>query len=214
MNKAWVQAAIDVEDLDLAKQIAFMALDAGADWLEVGTPLLYKFGYDAIGTIRKAVGKEVVLVVDYKISFGMLVAEQVARQGANYLLISADYEDKLAELSIKSCKQFGITPIFNLDVRPQDMGKRAAQLAEFGAEYVFSHHYSEINDNGEIKKYDNISTVMNSRVPVKLGITSDDFNEAKDAVKAGVDWIVFGVVLRKPNAVVCKQWIDMIHNSR
>ena len=41
-NRAWIQAAIDVEDYDTAKRIAWMALDAGAEWLEVGTPLLYK----------------------------------------------------------------------------------------------------------------------------------------------------------------------------
>lgn len=42
-KKVWIQAAIDVEDIDLAKKIAFMALDAGAEWLEVGTPLLYTY---------------------------------------------------------------------------------------------------------------------------------------------------------------------------
>ena len=92
-KKVWIQAAIDVEDIDLAKKIAFMALDAGAEWLEVGTPLLYTYGHTVIGSLRKAVGSNAILVADYKCPFAVLCAPQAARQGADYVMLTAGYTD-------------------------------------------------------------------------------------------------------------------------
>ena len=41
MKKPWVQIAMDVTDVDLACEYAKMAVEIGADWIEVGTPLIY-----------------------------------------------------------------------------------------------------------------------------------------------------------------------------
>ena len=214
-DKAWVQAAIDVEDMDVAKRIAWMALDNGAEWLEVGTPLLYKFGYSAISEIRKAVGQEPILVADFKCPYAGLVAENSAKHGANYVLLSAGYNDALIHHGLDECKKWGIKPIFDLHINPHDVTKRALHLANMGVEYIFSHHYSEyLDDDGVIRKYDTLKQILDAGTSMKVGITSDDFEEAKDAVKNGADWMIFGVVLRKPNVQSCREWINMLHESR
>lgn len=211
MNKTpWIQAAIDVESIEVAKKIAFMALDAGADWLEVGTPLLYQYGHAAIGMIRKAVGKNAILVADYKTSFSELCAEQAKREGADFLLLSAGYHARMTERSLQYARQLEIEPIFDLAVRPDDMGEYARMYAKMGVKYLFSRHYSDMR--GE--KIDNIAKILAGEKTFYLGITSDDFSEALDAVRGGADWITFGVVLRKPDAAVCKQWIDGIRFAK
>lgn len=209
-QKAWVQAAIDVEDIELAKKIAFMALDAGAEWLEVGTPLLYQYGHAAIGMLRRAVGQNAVLVADYKSPFAGLCAAQAAREGADYVLLSAGYSDWAIQHSIDAAQKAGIRPIFDLAVRPDDMRTHAEKLVHMGAKYLFSRHYSMLGE----EKTDNIRNLLNGGKNFVLGITSDDFDEAQHAVRCGADWITFGLVLRKPDAGICKQWIDAIHAAR
>lgn len=213
-NKTWVQAAIDVEDIEVAKRIAYMALDAGAEWLEVGTPLLYQYGHSAIRMIRNAVGKDAVLVADYKTAIGGLCAEQAAREGADYILLSAGYNNYLIKDSIDVAQRIGITPIFDLNVRPQDVKACANTITKLGGKYLFAHHYADFVDaDGELSRFDILDNLVSGDRDYKLGITSDIFEEAEDAAKYA-DWIVFGVVLREPNPVSCKQWIDMIHSAR
>lgn len=212
--RPWVQAAIDVEDIDLAKKIAFMALDAGAEWLEVGTPLLYQYGHRAIGMLRRAVGSNAVLVADYKSPFAALCAEQAAREGADFVLLSAGYTEFALRHSIEFCRKAGIQPIFDLSVRPQDMRAHTEKLVALGAEYIFSRHYAQVSDAAEdTKRVDNIQTILSGEKNFTLGITSDDLEEAVSAARSGADWITFGWVLRKPDPAVCRRWIDAIHSA-
>lgn len=215
-KKPWIQAAIDVTDIELAKKIAFMALDNGAEWLEVGTPLIYKYGHSAIGIIRKAVGKDAILVADYKAPFSMLCAEQAAREGANYVMLYTTYYDFLIEPSIKQCRKVGIEPVFDIEVKQEDISACVGKVVSKGAKYVFSRHYSLKGDNiNSLEKSENMNAgcLCPPNRNYFLGITSDNLDEAKDAVRLGADWITFGLVLREPNPIVCKQWIDEIHNA-
>lgn len=214
-QKAWVQAAIDVEDIDLAKRIAFMALDAGAEWLEVGTPLLYQYGHAAIGMLRKAVGRNVVLVADYKSPFGGLCAPQAKREGADYVMLSAGYIDWALRNCIDVCREVEIEPIFDLAVRPDDLIKQAEKLTAMGAKYLFARHYAFSAGPGEESEKIDVQAMLNEgEKNYFLGITSDDFEEAQDSVRMGADWITFGGVLRKPDPEICRRWIDAIHNAR
>lgn len=214
MSKAWVQAAIDVQDIDLAKQIAFMALDAGAEWLEVGTPLLYQYGHEAIGMLRRSVGKAVKLVADYKSPFAMLCAEQAARQGADFVMLSVGYNDWALEKNFADCRAAGIEPIFDLAVRQDDLYPTIRKLVARGGKYMFSRHYStDLQADGTLVKSDNMSLLVQEPKDYLLGITSDDFDEMCDAVALGADWITFGYILRNPNAVSCKRWVDAVHKQ-
>ena len=214
-NRAWIQAAIDVEDYDTAKRIAWMALDAGAEWLEVGTPLLYKYGYSAIGEIRKAVGDKVTLVADYKCPYAGLAAENCAKQGADYVLLAAGYNDDLIRHGIEECGKWGIKHIFALHINPRDVTERVKELADLGVEYLFTHHYAtRYLKDGSAEKVDTLEQIKAAKTDIKLGITSDDWDEARNAVATGADWMIFGYVLRKPDPKSCREWIDMLHSER
>lgn len=214
MKKPWIQAAIDVEDIELAKKIAFMALDHGAEWLEVGTPLLYTYGHSAIGMLRKAVGKDVTLVADYKCPYAALCVPQAAEQGTNCVMLTVGYQDSVIDRNIQICREAGITPIFELTVRPDDIASTAEKLVQNGAEYLFSRHFTSLyGKTGVLEKIDQLPMLLPEKRNYILGITSDDLEEAQDAVRKGADWITFGFVLRKPDPEVCKFWINMIHNA-
>lgn len=215
MKKPWIQAAIDVEDIELAKKIAYMALDNGAEWLEVGTPLLYTYGHAAIGMLRKAVGKDVTLVADYKSPFAGLCVPKAAEQGVNYVMLTASNNDWALEHTMQTCSKYGVEPIFDMAVKASDLRTEIDKLVRHGAKYIFSRHYTaQYNDSDELVKTDNFSQFDGEGRNYILGITSDDLEEAQDAVRLGADWITFGWVLRKPDPAVCKLWIDTIRGAR
>jgi len=213
-DRIWVQAAIDVTDLELAKKIAFMALDNGADWLEIGTPLLYTYGHKAIGEIRRAVGKDVPLVADYKSPFAALCVPQAAEQGIDYVMLSPGYNDWALSHSIHVCKEYEVDPIFDMNVKPEDLPAQIEKLVKHGAKYIFTRHYSAVlNDDGELVKTNNFPGIMLPDKQYFLGITSDDLEEAKDSIACGADWITFGWVLRNADAASCRHWINELHEA-
>ena len=52
MHPPTVQISLDLTDLDEALSTAEMALRAGVDWLEAGTPLLLAHGLRAVEALR------------------------------------------------------------------------------------------------------------------------------------------------------------------
>lgn len=213
-NKVWTQAAIDVYDMDLAKQIAKMALDEGSEWLEVGTPLLYTYGIQAIAQLREYVGKNAVLVPDFKTPIALLCAKQAKEMGADYIHVCSSYIDKLNEMNFNFCLEVGITPIFDvLQIRPDDIQMNIDRLAALGAKHFFVRHYHTYTDkNGNEVTFDTLKDLKRPENSL-LGVTNDDFDDAVYCAQNGADWIIFGQVLRNPNRDICKKWISSIHKA-
>ena len=67
--KPIVQISLDLTNIDEALETAAMALRAGVDWLEAGTPLILAEGLDGVRALRKAV-PEGPIVADLKTSDG------------------------------------------------------------------------------------------------------------------------------------------------
>jgi len=213
MEKAWIQAAVDVDDIDLGIRIARMALEHGAEWVEVGTPLLMRYGFSAIGMMRKALGKDAVLIADYKFPVSRACAQQAAEQGANYVLLSTVYHDFIRNDNVMFSRKYGIEPIFFLACSPYDFEDEAKKLEACGAKYLFTHRYAEIEVDGQKQRRDSLA-LLRGACSCKIGITSDDLSETVDTVRAGADWMTFGVALKTADAAACKTWVDAIHGAR
>ncbi len=52
LNRAIVQISLDLTNLDEALETAQIAVDAGVDWLEAGTPLLLAEGLHAVEALH------------------------------------------------------------------------------------------------------------------------------------------------------------------
>ena len=208
MKHSWIQAAIDVEDMDLAKRIAEMAVKHGAEWIEVGTPLIYEFGIDSIRQIRSVV-KDTPIVVDYKSYIPALCVKQGALAGANYIMVQATYSDSLVKQAVKLAEEAGIDVIFDIFcLKPTDLVERCKELEALGGKYIFTRHFS--NYKGE--RFDTLETLY-GQTNMKIGVTDDNFETAQQAMKKA-DWVVFGTALRDGDEEACQTWIDALHASR
>lgn len=80
--KPIVQISLDIIELDEALSTASMALRAGVDWLEAGTPLILAEGLHGVRALRAAF-PAIPIVADLKtMDGGYLEAEMMARAGA------------------------------------------------------------------------------------------------------------------------------------
>ena len=130
-------------------------------------------------------------------------------------MLTVGYQDVVIDRNIQICRDAGITPIFELSVRPDDLATVAEKLVQHGAKFLFSRHFTSLyGEMGLLEKMDQLPMLLPKRSDCLLGITSDDLEEAQDAVRKGADWITFGYVLRKPDSSVCKLWIDTIRSAR
>ena len=209
-KKALVQAAVDVSDLELGKEIARMAKALGADIIEVGTPLILQNGYKAIGEIKKAVGETPVLA-DYKFFLTMGLAEQAAAEGADYLTMLTGYNLFLIEDAVKRCADNHVIPVFYPFSKPEDLGDITKQMIGLGATHFFNHRYAPMNDPAG---QDNLAVYRSLAPDLHVTITSDIFEEAVDTARAGADCICFGRAIHTPDWEACWKWIDAIHKAR
>jgi 3-keto-L-gulonate-6-phosphate decarboxylase len=100
MPKApWVQISIDVLDLEKGTRLAAMAEEAGADWVETGTPLITYHGLKAIGAVVGACKKSPVLADLYALGVERLSlrAAELQALGVNYLLLHAGGDEMAAD---------------------------------------------------------------------------------------------------------------------
>ncbi|HEY2434702.1 MAG TPA: orotidine 5'-phosphate decarboxylase / HUMPS family protein [Vicinamibacterales bacterium] len=98
-----VQISLDLTSLDEALDTARVAVDAGVDWLEAGTPLIQAHGLRAVERLR-AVFPDHPIVADLKImDGGYLETEMAAKAGASFVVVMG----RAHEATIRKCVEAG-----------------------------------------------------------------------------------------------------------
>ncbi len=216
-GKIWIQAAIDLFDLEQAEAVAKMAVEAGVDWVEVGTPLVYGQGSKGIDAMMKiADGRPV--IVDYKAADGCYGSfKEAAKHGAQYAVVLAVSDNGSILEALKAAEETGIKVVADLLFVPLDKApERAKELEEMGVDALFIHcGFDEANHTPGRKQYDGAEKIVEA-VNIPVGIAVDLKEDALEAVKAGVSWVTFGLpILSSPdNFEACKEYVDALHNAR
>ena len=136
--KPIVQISLDIIDLDEAISHARMALRAGVDWLEAGTPLILAEGMRAVRTLRKQF-PEIPIVADLKtMDGGYLEAEVMAKAGATHVVVMARAHEETIKEVVKAGNDFGVG-VMGDNLGCEDMVEGARRLAELGCGYVVHH---------------------------------------------------------------------------
>lgn len=136
--KATVQLSLDLIDLEEACQTAAMALRAGIDWLEAGTPLILADGAPAVRELRARFPKTPI-VADLKImDGGWLEAELMAKAGANMVVVMGQAHEETIELVVKAGRDLGVK-VMGDNMAMFDPVAGAKRLEELGCDYVIHH---------------------------------------------------------------------------
>ena len=136
--KPMVQISLDLTNIDEALETAAMALRAGVDWLEAGTPLILAEGLHGVKKLREAF-PSTPIVADLKtMDGGYLEAEMMAKAGANYVVVMARAHEETIKCVVKAGLDFGIS-VMGDNLGCPDMVAGAKWLEDLGCDYVVHH---------------------------------------------------------------------------
>ncbi len=192
-----LQLALDFVDLHRAVQVAELAVPAGVDWVEAGTPLIKSEGLDAVRELRRLFpGK--VIVADMKImDAGRVEVETAAKAGAQIVDVLGAAADATIAECVQAGKNYGAKIAVDL-IAVADPLARALQVEALGADYISVHvAIDEQMRGGGQDPYAGLAAISGAvRVPVGVagGINSET---AASAVAHGAGYVIVGGAITK-----------------
>ncbi|MBT8180709.1 MAG: orotidine 5'-phosphate decarboxylase [Eudoraea sp.] len=136
--KPIVQISLDLTNIDEALETAALAMRAGVDWLEAGTPLLLAEGLHGVRKLRESF-PAVPIVADLKtMDGGYLEAEMMAKAGATHVVVMARAHEETIKVVVEAGKDFGVA-VMGDNLGCPDMVAAAKRLEELGCDYVIHH---------------------------------------------------------------------------
>ena len=136
--KPIVQISLDLTNIDEALETAAMAMRAGVDWLEAGTPLILAEGLHGVRKLRE-VFPGIPIVADLKtMDGGYLEAEMMAKAGATHVVVMARAHEETIKCVVNAGRDFGIK-VMGDNLGCEDMVAAAKWLEELGCDYVIHH---------------------------------------------------------------------------
>lgn len=136
--KPVVQISLDLTHIDEALATAEMALRAGVDWLEAGTPLILAEGLHGVRKLREAF-PGVPIVADLKtMDGGYLEAEMMAKAGATHVVVMARAHEETIKCVVQAGKDYGVR-VMGDNLGCPDMVAAAKGLEDLGCDYVIHH---------------------------------------------------------------------------
>jgi 3-hexulose-6-phosphate synthase/6-phospho-3-hexuloisomerase len=136
--KPIVQISLDLTNIDEALETAAMALRAGVDWLEAGTPLILAEGLHGVRKLREAF-PNIPIVADLKtMDGGYLEAEMMAKSGATHVVVMARAHEETIKVVVQAGKDYGVK-VMGDNLGCPDMVAGAKWLEDLGCDYVIHH---------------------------------------------------------------------------
>src|SRR5271170_5033993 len=136
--KTIVQISLDLITIPEALDTARLAIRAGVDWLEAGTPLIIAEGMNGVRALRKEF-RDVPIVADLKtMDGGWLEAEMMAKAGATHVVVMERAHAETIKVVVKAGKDFGVK-VMGDNLAAEDMVAAARRLEDFGCDFVIHH---------------------------------------------------------------------------
>jgi 3-hexulose-6-phosphate synthase len=133
-----VQISLDITDRAEAFATAELALRAGVDWLEAGTPFVMAFGAAGVRELRERF-PGVPIVADVKImDGGYNEARMMAKAGATHVVVMARAHPETLKVVVKAGRDHGIQVMGDNAFFP-DMVEGARLVEELGCNFVIHH---------------------------------------------------------------------------
>jgi 3-hexulose-6-phosphate synthase len=133
-----VQVSLDVETLAQALDLAEMAVRAGVDWLEAGTPLILGEGLHGVRGLKQRFPDKP-LVADLKtMDGGYLEAEMMAKAGADMVVVMGVAHPATIRAVVRAARDYHIKVMGDV-LAARDKAACARMLEANGVDYIIVH---------------------------------------------------------------------------
>jgi 3-hexulose-6-phosphate synthase len=195
-----VQLSLDLTDIEEALDTALVAVEAGVDWLEAGTPLLLAEGLGAVRALREAFPRHPIVADLKTMDGGYLEAEMMAKAGATHVVVMARAHVETIKAVVKAARDYGIK-VMGDNLACEDKPRASRMMEDLGVDYIVHHTgFDERNGalasgRGRVSPLDELAAVVSAVcVPVQAvgGLTVE---EAVEMPKRGAPLVVIGAPL-------------------
>src|SRR3989440_2801866 len=136
--KPIVQISLDLIDVDEALGTAEMAMRAGVDWLEAGTPLIIAHGMHGVRALRQRFSKTPIVADLKTMDGGYLEAEMMAKAGATHVVVMSRAHVETVKVVVKAGRDYNLK-VMGDNLGCPDMVAAARELEDLGCDYVVHH---------------------------------------------------------------------------
>jgi 3-hexulose-6-phosphate synthase len=186
-----IQIALDYATIDEALAMAKIGVEAGVDWLEIGTPLIVSEGVAPIGKMVRAFPDYPVLA-DYKtMDSGWKNVERTATQGGHVMTVCAGSPDETVRSAIAESKKSGVWVVADT-IGVRDQAARARQCAEWGVHMIYLHYGADQRKADATRDSTQWLEEVQRAVSIPIGVGCFDVKDASRAAARGAELIAIG----------------------
>jgi 3-hexulose-6-phosphate synthase/6-phospho-3-hexuloisomerase len=195
-----VQVSLDLIDIKEALDIARIAVEAGVDWLEAGTPLILAEGLRGVRALRAAFPQQPIVADLKTMDGGYLEAEMMVKAGATHVVVMARAHVETIRIVVKAGRDYGIK-VMGDNLACEDKVTASRMMEDLGVDYIIHHTgFDERNGlaaagRGRVSPLDDLHAVVEAvSIPVQAvgGLTLE---EAIKMPKLGAPLVVIGAPL-------------------
>lgn len=198
--KPIVQISLDLTDIKEALATARIAVEAGVDWLEAGTPLILAEGLNSVRALRAEFPKHPIVADLKTMDGGYLEAEMMAKAGATHVVVMARAHPETIKCVVKAGRDHGVE-VMGDNLGCEDKASASRMMQDLGVDYIV-HHTGFDERNGiaasggpRLSPLDDLDAVVKAvSIPVQAvgGLTIE---EAISMPKRGAPLVVIGAPL-------------------
>jgi 3-hexulose-6-phosphate synthase len=195
LNFPIVQISLDVTSIDEALETAAIAVDAGVDWLEAGTPLILAEGAHAVERLRDRFPDHPI-VADLKImDGGYLETKLMAQAGANLVVVMGRAHEATIRRVVDAGRDHGVK-VMGDNLAASDRVACARWMQDLGVDFIVHHiGYDERRMVEGLSPMDELDEVVRAvSIPVQAvgGLT---IRQAIECPSRGAPLVVLGAPL-------------------
>jgi 3-hexulose-6-phosphate synthase/6-phospho-3-hexuloisomerase len=194
-----IQIALDFATIDDALAMATIGVEAGVDWLEIGTPLIVCEGLKAISAMVSAFPNHTVLA-DYKtMDSGGKNVHRTKQHGGHIMTVCANSPDETVKAAVAAGKETGIGVVVDT-IGVKNQAARARQCADWGVDMIFLHYGTDERVADASRDSTQWLDEVLAAVTIPVGVGCFGVEDAVRAASRGADNIVIGhPVISGPN---------------
>src|SRR5262245_25559957 len=163
-----VQISLDLTNLAEALDTAQIAVDAGVDWLEAGTPLLLAEGLRAVEALHSRFPNHPIVADLKTMDGGYLEAEMMAKAGASFVVVMGRAHEATIRRVVDAGRDFGVR-VMGDNLGADDRVACAKWMEGLGVDVIVHHiGFDERNMVRGLSPLDELDAVVRAvSVPVQ-----------------------------------------------
>ena len=133
-----VQISLDLTSIDEALETAAIAVDAGVDWLEAGTPLILAEGLRSVERLRERFPDHPIVADLKTMDGGYLEAEMMAKAGANLVVVMGRAHEATIRRVVDAGRDYGIK-VMGDNLGADNRIANATWMESLGVDFIIHH---------------------------------------------------------------------------